>query len=205
MIKFLYILITISFVTSCSVYNDVQITKDKTVDFDQYQTYAWLPEKGSSSESEYSSDFIRQKTKNYFGHCMSERQMEADTINPQLLLQIEWLSHAREVVVPAVPDYPNYYDADYYNAPTIYLYRGRISGNPNWKKEYPQKKIVNYAHGGAKLMVIDRLTNQKIWEGVAQGDLYDPKIMFEDLHPAIHKMMKKFPIKLQEEGRVKHH
>ena len=44
--------------------------------------------------------------------------------------------------------------------------------------------------------MIDRQTNHLVWEGVAQGDLYDLKAMHEDLHPAIHKMMKQFPIKI---------
>ncbi|WP_157466065.1 hypothetical protein [Belliella baltica] len=42
----------------------------------------------------------------------------------------------------------------------------------------------------------DRQTNHLVLEGAAQSDLYDTKVMYGDLHPAIHKMMKKFPIKI---------
>ena len=163
--------------TSCNVYQDVQITKDKTVDFSQYETYAWLPDVENVSESDYNNDFIRQKTRNYFGHCMAQRQLEPDTINPQLLLRIEWLSHARALEVPQVRNWPDYYDAGYYNAPTVYIYDGKVTGRSVWGKENPEPEVIQYAHGGAKLTAIDRLTNRKVWEGVAQGDLYDPNIM----------------------------
>jgi len=199
MTKFTYILstaITAMVLASCSVYNDVQITKDKSIDFDQYQTYAWLPDLEPGTDSDYNDDFIRQKTRNYFGHCMAQRQLEPDTINPGLLLQIKWLSHARELEIPALPDLPDYYDPDYYNAPTLYMYGGKANGKSVWGKEYAETEKIEYAHGGAMLTVIDRNTNNIVWEGAAVGDLYDPDVMYKDLHPAIHKIMKKFPIKI---------
>ena len=187
--------ITLAFV-SCNVYQDVRVTRDKSIDFEKYESYAWLPDKETSSQSDYNNDFIRQKTRNYFGHCMAQRQLKADTVNPELLFQIEWLSHAREVELPPVRNLPDYYNDEYYNAPTIYIYDGRVTGRPLVGKEYTENEVVRYAHGGAKLTVIDRETNKTIWQGVAQGDLYDPNVMYDDLHPAIHKMMKKFPIKI---------
>tara|TARA_Y100001972_G_scaffold106199_1_gene134400 strand:- start:12395 stop:12997 length:603 start_codon:yes stop_codon:yes gene_type:complete len=200
MINFSYIVITVILMSSvsCSVYNDVQITKDKTVNFDQYESYAWLPDQESKKQSDFNNDFIRQKTRNYFGHCMAQRQLTPDTINPDLLLQVEWLSHAREVEIPAVQDLPNYYDPGYYDAPTIYLYGSNIRGNPVWNNKYSEKEKVSYAHGGARLTVIDRKENKVVWKGTAQGDLYDQKVMYEDLHPVIHKMMKKFPIEIPD-------
>lgn len=192
-IAFLGIAIAIS---SCSVYQDIKITKEKSIDFEQYKTYAWLSEKETFHESDYNNDFIRQKTRNFFGHCMEQRQLKADTINPQLVFQIEWLSHARKVELPPVKDWPDYYDAEYYNAPTVYIYNGIVTGRPLWGKEDSGADVVKYAHGGAKLTVIDPKTNSEVWEGVALGDLYDPDVMYKDLHPAIHKMMKKFPIKI---------
>ncbi|WP_424963893.1 DUF4136 domain-containing protein [Ekhidna sp.] len=202
MIKFIHsnsLIVALIALASCSVYQDVQVTKDKSVDFSQYETYAWLPEKEHNTDTEYDNDFIRQKTRNYFGHCMAERQLKPDTANPDLLLQVEWLSHARKVEVARANDYPDYNSIDNYNAPTVYLYNGKLSGNPGWKEEYSKPEIVKYAHGGAKLTAIDPKTNQIIWEGLAQGDLYDPTIMYDDLHPSIHKMMKKFPIKIPKE------
>lgn len=199
MIKFFQskiLIVLVPVLASCNVYQDVLVTKDKSVDFSQYETYAWLPEKENTTYSNYDNDFIRQKTRNFFGHCMAERQLKPDTINPDLLLQVEWLSHAREVEVPHVNDYPDYNSIDSYNAPTVYIYDGKLSGEPGWNQEYSKPEVVKYAHGGAKLTAIDRKTNHIVWEGLAQGDLYDPNIMYSDLHPAIHKMMKRFPIKI---------
>ncbi len=193
MTKYIYLLIVslaVLFI-SCNVYHDVQISKDKSVDFSQYKTYAWLPDVENTRESDYNNDFIRQKAHDYFVHCMVQRQLEPDTMNPQLLLRVEWLSHTREMELPPVRDLD-----DHYSAPTVYISKGKVSGKPFWGKGYPEMETVEYAHGGVRLTVIDRRTNKKVWEGIAQGNLYDPNIMYDDLHPVIHQMMKKFPIKI---------
>ena len=94
-------------------------------------------------------------------------------------------------------DTPDIFDAGYYNAPTLYLKNGKLTGKPGWRYDYTKPEKMEYIHGGVKLSAIDRETNVLVWEGVAQGDLYDHKAKYEDLHPAIHKMMKRFPIKIQ--------
>ena len=88
------------------------------------------------------------------------------------------------------------YSINNYNAPTMYISGGKLSGAPGWQEGYAKPDVVKYAHGGAKLTAIDSQTNRIVWEGLAQGDLYDPNIMYDDLHPSIHKMMKRFPIKI---------
>ncbi len=185
------------FLISCNVYREVEVIKTKGTDFSQYKTYAWLLDDRDPPETDFNNDFIRSKNKNYFGHCMNERNLELDTMNPQLLLRVTWLSHSREATLADKPDLPDYYDPRYYDAPAIYLYGNQPVDGSQWGDKYNNKKI-NYAHGGAKLTVIDRMTNQTVWEGVAQGDLYDPDIMTRDLHPAVHKMMKRFPLKINK-------
>ncbi|WOK07255.1 DUF4136 domain-containing protein [Imperialibacter roseus] len=196
-IKNIFIFIgIITAVVSCNVYRDVQIFKDKKADFGQYQTYAWLPEAEHPADSACTDDLIRRNIRNYFTHCLTQRKLRSDTINAQLLLRIEWLSHAREVNLPPVYDLPEFFDIGYYYAPTLYLRGGKLTGKPGWRNPYMSPEKVEYIHGGVKLTAIDRQTNQLVWEGVAQGDLYDLKVMLEDLHPAVHKMMKQFSIKI---------
>jgi uncharacterized protein DUF4136 len=193
---FLAIIITL-ILSSCNVYKEVLITKSKEIDFDKFKTYAWLPITDENGKTMYDNDFIRQKTRNYFGHCMSQRDFSLDILNPDILLQVEWLSQPKKVFFKGPTEVPGYYDAIYYDEYAPFYFFGRpksmIYKNEDLNIE---EREIEYAHGGVKLSIIEPKSNEIIWQGIAQGDLYDPEIMYQDLHPAIHKLMKKFPIKL---------
>jgi uncharacterized protein DUF4136 len=182
--------------TSCNVYKEVVITRNKEIDFNKFNTYAWLPIVDENGKTMYDNDFIRQKTRNYFGHCMNQRDFSLDILNPDILLQVEWLSETKKVYFKGPTDVPEYYDAIYYE-PFYFFGRPKSMIYINEDLNIEEREI-EFAHGGVKLSIIDPKTNKIIWQGIAQGDLYDPEIMYQDLHPAIHKLMKKFPIKLIE-------
>ena len=193
---------SMAILVSCNVYKEVEITKNREVDFEMYESYAWLPDLKITNETDYNNDFVQTKTKNHFAHCMIERKLKVDTIKPDLLFRVKWLSHPKEVSVPISSNIQNVDDLRFNNDPS-YLAAPtyRLFGGGNKASYLPDSKYSNetieYAHGGVKLTIIDRKKDVVVWEGIAQGDLYDPRIMYEDLHPAIHKMMKKFPIKTQ--------
>tara|TARA_R110002096_G_scaffold276461_1_gene470524 strand:- start:414 stop:1028 length:615 start_codon:yes stop_codon:yes gene_type:complete len=193
---------SLAILVSCNVYKEVEITKRRDVDFEIFESYAWLPDLKITDETDYNNDFVQTKTKNHFAHCMIERKLKVDTIKPDLLLRVKWLSHPKEVSVPLSSNIPNTNDIRFNNdptsfaAPTYSLFGGGNKASYIPGSKYSNEKI-EYAHGGVKLTIIDRKLNVVIWQGIAQGDLYDQKIMYEDLHPAIHKMMKKFPIKIK--------
>ncbi|MEQ8879455.1 MAG: DUF4136 domain-containing protein, partial [Cyclobacteriaceae bacterium] len=154
-----------------------RFTRDKKVDFEQYQTYAWLPDAEHPADSICNDDLIRKNIRNYFTHCLTQRRLLPDTVKAQLLLRIEWLSHAREVTLPPIYDQPEFFDIGYYYAPALYVRDGKLTGKPGWHRDFTKPEKVRYVHGGAKLTAIDRKTNQLVWEGTAQGDLYDHKAM----------------------------
>ncbi|MEQ8338548.1 MAG: DUF4136 domain-containing protein [Cyclobacteriaceae bacterium] len=197
--RYIFIIGIVAAMASCNVYKEVQVYQDKKVDFEQYQTYAWLPDAEHPADSICNDDLIRKNIRNYFTHCLTQRRLLPDTVKAQLLLRIEWLSHAREVTLPPIYDQPEFFDIGYYYAPALYVRDGKLTGKPGWHRDFTKPEKVRYVHGGAKLTAIDRKTNQLVWEGTAQGDLYDHKAMYDDLHPAIHKMMKQFPIKTPRE------
>lgn len=186
------------FLGSCNVYQDINVEYDKKRDFTGYKTYAWLPDLDKANNTEFENNFIRRKTRNYFGHCMKQRKYGIDTLNPDLLLQIEWLNKPKEMerLDPEYYPYPYYYDPSYYNEyfPLIFLRWPLTEGDVYSQEDVPTEKI-DYVHGGVILNVIDRQKNEVIWRGTAEGDIYDPKVIYKDIHPAIHKLMKKFPIK----------
>ncbi len=48
----------------------------------------------------------------------------------------------------------------------------------------------------------DRKLKKLVWTGSAEGDIYDPRYIQFDVHPAIDRIMKKFPVKsVQPRGK----
>jgi hypothetical protein len=45
------------------------------------------------------------------------------------------------------------------------------------------------------LNVFDRATNKLIWSGTAKKDIYDPAYVKKDIHPAVDKIMKEYPVR----------
>ncbi len=179
----------------CNAYREIEVHYDKDHDFSAYKTFAWLPDLEKAGNSEFNNDFIRNKTKNYIGHCMDERDYTVDQLQPDLLLRTTWLDHPREVDLGGPSSFADYYDPYYYNDPdNFYIYRGPSQYERPYEFYNENEQKLRYSHGGVVLDVIDQKTNETVWHGVALGDLYDPDIIYRDLHPAIHKMMKKFPV-----------
>ena len=189
---FFWLFLLIGLLGSCNAYNSIQTEYDRSHDFDAYKSFAWLGDLNKIGDSEFDNDFVRQKTKNYFGHCFKQLGMHLDTLNPDLLLQVKWLSDPQEITLTGSSNFPEYYDPFYYQGTPSLKFDGR---DIEFSQYDTQDYQVRYVHGGVTLSVIDRNTAKVIWKGIAEGDLYDPRIMYRDLHPAIHKLMRRFPIK----------
>jgi hypothetical protein len=50
---------------------------------------------------------------------------------------------------------------------------------------------------------VDRKLNRLVWSGTAKGDIYDPEYIDKDIHPAVLRIMKKFPVKEIKEKEKK--
>ena len=119
----------------CNTFTNLTVKYDKNIDFDQYQTYAWLPDADKSGNNDFDKDFIRQRIRNYIGHCLKERQYAADTLQPDLLLRVKWMAEARNLITPDLTERPFYYDWTYYNDP--FTIRITPRGKINYTNRYP--------------------------------------------------------------------
>ncbi len=193
------LLILLSLVLSaCNIYKEIEIHKTKGVDYESFETFAFIPLINDQGQTIYDDDFIKRKTRNYFGHCMNQRNLKLDTLKPDILLKVEWLSEPKQELITAPVNYPAYYNPMYYEEYSPFYFWGKPKGLAHNSDNIQTENIkIDYAYGGAKLTVIATKTGEIVWQGVAQGDLYDPKIMYQDLHPAIHKLMKKFPLSVK--------
>ena len=199
--------IAIILLTGCSVYNNISWDYDRSVDFTKYKTFAWLPDKDSTN-TPTNNQIIRNNTINYFSYCMGTREMKANVDTPDVLLQLVVNSVKKETTVtsPVYNSYSNYYYSNpyYYPYPSSYYYRSpSFSNYYNYNHGYIIQKI-EYTQSTITLNVIDRKENKLIWKGTAEGDLYDPSYIEDNLHPAVYDILNNYPVKpIHEHKRPK--
>jgi len=169
--------ILIVVLAGCSTtYNAVSSDYDRSVDFTQYKTFAWLPDKADTANTRYNNEIIRNNIRNYFGQCMSDRGYTFDGESPDLLMQIVITNAKKERVVTSYPSsyyYSPYYYGSHYYSPYRFGYYydyypsygygySRYSGYSTAQKQ-------EYVNGSITLNLIDRKANKLIWSGTAEG------------------------------------
>lgn len=196
------ILITaMSISTGCGIYTEITVSSDVVTDFSKYKTFAWLPDDIDTATSPYNNEIIRNNLKNYFGRSFSERGYSVNLDTPDVLLQIVIENKKKETFYPVYPRtnyYCSYYYCSSYYSPYPYDY---------YYHDYYHfycdnmgcKKKITYVEGSITLNVIDRKQHKLVWSGTAKGDIYDHGYINKDIHPAVLRIMKKFPVKPIEE------
>ncbi len=189
-------------IISCKVYTDISSNYDKSIDFSQYKTFAWLQDK-DTSKSEYNNQIIRNNTRNYFSRSMGDIGYKADLENPDIFLELVITENKKNKTISTVnttPIYPWYYQSNpyYYPYPNAYYYRNFY--DYNYSSSYTTEKI-EYTEGGITLNIIDRKQNKLVWTGTAKGDLYDPDMIDANLHPAVYDIMKRYVDLINKNGK----
>lgn len=223
--KGLHILLFIAFILfmiKCSVYNEIYSEYDHSVDFTQYKSFAWLPDSGITARKDsfrntaYDNDVIRNNAKNYINHQLMDRGLNIHVDHPDALFQLVLLNEKRQRITtylqPYYPYYfgtyrrfPYYYDGRsyypyYYPYYDYYTYYGwgcnSIYCEPNAYKE-------TYVKGTIIVNMFDRKQKKLLWSATAEGNIYDPSTIQEDVDPAIRKIMKTFPVKPSKNDKEK--
>lgn len=188
--------------TACnrSLYREVGFKKDGTVNFNSYKTFAWLPEKDTTGKTT-PFGIMRNNTINYFTHCFGEMGYQADTENPDLLLELVVKSETREIDNPMVPKpYSTTSVTTYFNPflhpitnplkyekPFTYKY----FNYPTGKEPQPD----TYLKNAVTLNIIDRQQQKLVWSSTASANLYDTSYLSLNLHPVVYQMLKDYPVK----------
>lgn len=194
-----FILIAITLIASgCGTYSKVYSDYDRSADFTQYKTFAWLPDKADTVNTPYNNEIIRNNIRNYFGQCMSDRGYSFNAEAPDVLLQLTITNAKKERVVTTYPSsyyYRPYYYGSYYYHPYSLGYYYRYYPSYSFGGGFSSTQKVEYVNGAITLNFIDRKSSKLIWTGTAEGDIYDPSVIERDLHPAIHNIIEQYPVK----------
>lgn len=196
-INYILLISGIAILSGCGVYTNITVSADPNVKLSSYHSFAWLPDVYDSTHSPYNNQVIRNNLRNYFGQALVARGFVANRDTPDVLVQITLTNkkQEREVAFTYYPYYyyrpyyflsryysPYYYDY-YYNRGNVYCY---ASGLCVERIPYMESSII--------LNVIDRKENKLIWTCTAQGDVFDPSLINQDIHPAVKRIMRKFPL-----------
>ncbi len=180
-------------------YNAVSTDYDRSTDFNQFKTFAWLPDKADTAFSPYNNEIIRNNIRNYYGQCMSDRGYKFDGETPDILMQLVITNTKKERTVATYPSgyfYRPYFFGSFYYSPYPYGYYYRSYPSYGYGYSgYATTPKQEYVNGSVTLNIIDRKANKLVWTGTAEGDIYDPSHISHDLHPAVHRIVDKYPVK----------
>jgi len=193
--------------TRCGVYTDTYSDYDHHVDFTKYKTFAWLPDSGviakkdSFRNSAYDNDIIRNNAKNYIAHDLGKRGFRIEVDNPDVLVQLVLQNEKKQFVRDFPFQYSPYYYRNRFYYPYYYPYYDYYTyygwGCLNGYCDYPPDARRTYVKGTITINMFDRKLKKLVWTGSAEGNIYDPSYIQDDVHPAIHRIMKNFPVKAQ--------
>jgi hypothetical protein len=193
--------------SGCAMYNNTTSNYDKSVDFTKYKTYAWLDSQKSQASTPYYNDVVENNTKNYIDLYFKDRGYTVDTLKPDVLLELVLKSEKKteEVQINNPYNYSNntynnypynkrYNDNMYYNDANYNRYN-----NYNYSTHYSYNQSYNtkarkYTQSAITINVIDRVSNEMVWTGTAENDIYNPRYLKEEIHPAIVNILEQYPV-----------
>lgn len=196
----------------CSnTYRNIYTNYDKSIDFEQYSTFAWAPDSGKADTDKpddmaYDNDIVRNNAKNYITTCLTKRGYLVDIDSPDLVIQLVILNEKKEKVVTyRTHTYMGYYYYSPFYFPYYYPYYRfytwhRWSYPPFWDDQ-TTTYTKTYVKGTIIINMFDRKEEKLVWTGSAEGDLYDPSYIHFNVHPAIDRIMAQFPVKPVRNGR----
>ena len=193
---------------SCSrkVYKDIQSSYDRSADFKQYKTFAWLPDK-DSTDANTAFGMMRNNTVNYFTHCMGERGYKANIDIPDVLLELIIKSETKEIEDRTLPKPFSTTTVTIFTNPYLHALSNPFKYNKPFTYKYfnypPEKQLPKetYLKSSIALNVIDRAQQKVVWSRTANADLYDTTYQQMNLHPAVYDLLEQYPVKLYHKHR----
>ena len=189
---------------SGGIYQSITSDYDRSINFNNYKTYAWLNSHQPHTPTPYDNDIIENNIKNYVDHELADRNYTPKVDAPDLLFELV-LNNQNKVSTTTTPVYsaPTYspYPPNSYRYYNPNNYRWNPYGYNNYNYIRPSYQIgsrvikTEFNQSTITINVFDRVSNKMIWTGSARGDVYDNQYIQNDIHPAVDKILKEYPIK----------
>jgi hypothetical protein len=169
-------LVIVAGLSSCS---SVSTNMDKSVNVNNYKTYAWREPDIKAENPVYKSDLIDKAIRENAERELSQRGLRYNEQNPDLYI----VYHTYVENVQRTYGYPYYgYGYPYYG----YGGFGGFGYSPT---------ISNTVQGTLVLDFIDSRTNKLVWRGSTQDDVTNVSKIEKTLEKDVHAILKKYPAK----------
>jgi len=179
-------------VSSCGTARYFQQTAEN-VNFDQYKTYAFLPDVDTAEFAAYNSGIVQENTVKYIREEMDQRGFELDAENPDLLILPHFMFKRKykTVYTPTNATY-DYWTPGFYVNPWFgyyypgYVGVGRIDGEG--------MKEIEYTEGSMVIDVIEnKVGHRLLWRGWSTARI-NPNTFTHDVRYYINGIFEKFPV-----------
>lgn len=193
----IFITVILLMLNSC-VYTDIYTFADSGADFNRYHTFAWLPDETDTNKLPFNNEIIRDNIRNYFGQSFSERGYTVNLDTPDILLKLVIVNERKEELWVNSYPWPYYFCRYYYGSAFYFPYEFNYYYRNHLHYCYPSNYFTTtnkYFESSITLNVIDTKQNKLVWTGTAKGDIYDKDFVNKNIHPAVKKIMKRYPVK----------
>ena len=175
---------------SCSVFI-VNFDQDKSVDFKQYKTFAWLV-KPSVKFPSYNNQIIESHIKNLVSIELKKHHLKTDVVNPDIFIDYELIIKDKIIdEKEAVYSHPYNYTYGTNQNTTNPRYYNSLK-HPNVIIGYDIKKE-KFEDGTLAIILIDAKTGKIIWRGWEEEIVTDIETYEAQIPRGIKKIFKKFP------------
>ena len=196
----------------CGTYLDVYSDYDKSVNFSNYRTYAWMADKDQTNTI-YNNPVVRNNLRNYVNSALTSRNFRQVANHPDVYMDMAVVNDVQPVAQTPVYWYPSVGYTYYYNMyyPVYYPYYPYYPTAPNvyYSPSYPSYSYsypyypYGYGYSGAyyyendpegkvTLSMIDGKTNKTVWTATASGYIYDPEYD-DNLSAAVDQLISTYP------------
>lgn len=164
---------------------NTHIEKDKTTDFSQYRTYAWVNKlENKKTQTEISENNAR----NVVDAELQKRGWREVKHNPDVLVNYE-LMVEKNKVQQQDPVYTQPYARSYYDRRGrihTFYYPAQFVGYDNYSTTVKQATVT--------ITMIDNETDKTVWQGWTTSDLTSGRITTNQAEKSVKEIFKKFEI-----------
>lgn len=191
----LLFLLMLSLILMLSQCNPVKVYSDRMegVNFERFNTFAWLPSRDTSGNSLHENPIVLQNLRNTINKELFMRGYEIDTRDPDILVLVHVnFKEVQELVQTPVYSSYGYYYPGFYATPGYPFNYSYYNTVPNIAGYNIQS--VEFTRGTVVIDVIKSESNELIWRGWANTDIEDPDDFQRDMRKVVEEIFEKYPV-----------
>ena len=180
------------FISSCGVSTNVHVVTDKTANFHNYRSFAWLEDKKSTNTTPpiYNNDIVRNNVRFFATQELIKEGYVQNIESPDVYLELQ-------VNAQPIKKVSRYTDYGYPGIGGQYILAGRRAifvGGSMYGSPYTRITTERYDHSDVTINIIDKATNRLIGTISGFTDVDNPTDFNKHLQAEVVKIIHKSPL-----------